>query len=319
MLWVCLSEVVRAVKIALYLILGLICGLLSPGFFDASAGSIRTVALVVILMRVGLALDFSALRKSGRVAALLSFLPACCEIAAMVVVAPIIFGVSYIEAAVIGAVVAAVSPAVVVPRMLALIERYKGRGGERVAQVVMAAGSFDDLFVMVIFSLFLALGQGGEFDGSLLLRLLGTLFVGLFVSIAFLRRSERVAALSKRVLGWVWLAFEPLLFISVGAQVDLDYAFGVSGAIVLVLAFVMVWRMVGAYLATAGGGFSTKERLFCMVAYTPKATVQAAIGALPLSVGLACGELTLSMAVMAILITAPLGALAIDYSAPRLL
>ncbi|MFI3327844.1 MAG: cation:proton antiporter [Rikenellaceae bacterium] len=306
-------------KISLYLIVGLVVGLFFPALFDNCAGLIRQVALVVILMRVGLALDFAALRKSGRAALLLSFLPASFEIVGMVIIAPLIFGVSLAEAALLGCIVAAVSPAVVVPRMLRLSELYNGRGGARVAQVVMAAGSFDDLFVILLFSGAMALAQGSGFDSSLLVGLLSSLFFGLFVSIAILRRNERVAATSKKVLNWLWLIFEPLLFISVAAQVDLRYAVGVGAIVVAALAFVMVWRMVGAYAATSGGGFTARERVFCMIAYTPKATVQAAIGALPLAAGLACGELALSMAVTAILITAPFGALAIDISAPKLL
>ncbi len=305
-------------KIALYIIIGLIFGTLFPSFFDDSAPIIRQIALVVILMRVGLALDFGALRRVGRAAILLSLLPASLEILGMVAIAPIIFGVSPLDALIMGCVVAAVSPAVIVPRMLKLIDNYNNKGA-RVAQVVMAAGSFDDLFVIVLFSLAIAFGADSTLDLSLVSGLLLSLFFSLFISIIVLRRYERVAKVSKSALSKLWLPFEPLLFISVGAQVDINYALSASGAVLLTLTFVVAWRLIGAYISTAKSGFSPKERIFCMISYTPKATVQAAIGAIPLSLGLACGELTLSMAVIAILVTAPLGALLIDLSAPQLL
>ncbi len=296
-------------RISFYLLVGVVLGsFLGVDIFDAWGGLIRQIALVIILMRVGLALDFGALRRVGRVAVLLSFLPACLEILGMVVIAPVVFGVTFGEAVVLGCVVAAVSPAVIVPRMLRLIEGSRSAAVRRVAQVVMAAGSFDDLIVILLFSVALAFGGDGGVDFSLVWGLLLSLFVSLFVSIVVLRRSDRVASFSRGVLGRLWFVFEPLLFVSVGAQVDLDYALGASFGVVGVLGFVVVWRLVGVFVSTFGGGFTLRERFFCMIAYIPKATVQAAIGAVPLAMGLGCGDLALSFAVLAILVTAPLGA-----------
>ncbi|MFR9651759.1 MAG: cation:proton antiporter [Rikenellaceae bacterium] len=335
----------------------------------ALSGDLRTFALVVILMRAGLSLDLDLLRRSGRVTALLSFLPALFEIAGIVALAPMILGISYIDAAVMGCVVAAVSPAIIVPRMIDLKERREGR---KVAQVIMAASSIDDLFVILLFSIFLKMGISGEFTPSLLLDLplsiisgvVVGIVVGLILSKLFkiysLRDTIKVAlilaislslmALEKSLdvpfspllsvicigavlgrrnvtqgsrvavkFGKVWAVAQLLLFSLVGASVDIGYAWQSGAAVVVVVLGALVWRVVGVWLSTAGGGFTRGERLFSMIAYTPKATVQAAIGAIPLSLGLPSGEIILSIAVVSILITAPFGAAGIDWGAKKLL
>lgn len=339
------------------------------GELMALSGDLRTVALVVILMRAGLSLDLDLLRRSGRVTALLSFMPALFEIAGIVVLAPMIFGISYIDAAVMGCVVAAVSPAIIVPRMIELKRREEGR---KVAQVIMAASSIDDLFVILLFSIFLKMGLSGEFTPSLLfdlpLSIVSGVVVGVVVGFALsklfkvysLRDTIKVALMlaislllmavekslgvpfspllsvicigavvgRRNVLqgsrvevkfGKVWAVAQLLLFSLVGASVDIGYAWQSGSAVVVVVVGALIWRVVGVWFSTIGGGFSRGERLFSMIAYTPKATVQAAIGAIPLSMGLECGELILSIAVVSILITAPLGAAGIDWGAKRLI
>lgn len=341
---------------------------LSAELMEASA-DLRTFALVVILMRVGLSLDLELLRRSGVSTALLSFLPALMEIAAIVIIAPLLLGISHLDAAIMGCVVAAVSPAIIVPRMIEIKRRAEGR---KVAQVIMAAASIDDLFVILLFSIFMEMGLGGGFSPALLMNLPLSLFSGvaigliigyllsqlfrlyslrdtlkvaliLAISLTLMalegiitlpyspllsvicigavvgRRNEVQASRVSEKCGKVWAVAQLLLFSLVGASVDVEYALASGGVVLVVLAAALVWRVAGVWLSTIGGGFTRGERLFSMIAYTPKATVQAAIGAIPLSMGLECGELILSIAVVSILVTAPLGAAGIDWGAKRLL
>ena len=346
------------------------CDLLSDGFLDVSS-EMRTFALVVILMRVGLSLDLDLLRQSGRTTALLSFFPAVMEILGMIIIAPLLLDISVIDAAIMGAVVSAVSPAIVVPRMIELKERPEGR---KVAQVIMAAASIDDLFVILLFSIFMQMGAGGEFEPSLLLNLpvslvsgvvmgvvigylLSVLFVKyhlrdtikvtLLLSVSMLlmglepaitsvvpyspllslltigavlgrRNREQTARVSEKC-GKVWQVAQLLLFSLVGAAVDLSYAWEHGAIVVVVLVAVLLWRVMGVWLSTHKSNFTQRERFFTMIAYTPKATVQAAIGSVPLAMGMECGELILSIAVVSILVTAPLGAFGIDWASKRLL
>ncbi len=346
--------------------------LLDPKLLDISL-ELRQIALVIILLRAGLALDIKSLRKVGRSALLLCFVPACFEIAAMIFIAPLLLGISLLDAAIMGAVVAAVSPAVVVPKMLKLMEERRGTA-KGIPQMIMAAGSVDDVFVIVLFTSFLTLGQGGEFSFEALAMVPLSIILGLVVgllagfalvwffrrvhlrdtvkmvvmlSVAFLMLAleaalkdvvplsallgvmamgatilSRYEVLAKRIspkYNKMWVVAEIFLFVLVGATVDIQYAISSGAMVLLVLAFVLVWRMVGVYLSMVGTVLTQRERLFCMIAYMPKATVQAAIGSIPLSVGLGCGEIVLSMAVVAIMVTAPLGAFGIDLTSGRFL
>lgn len=359
------------------LITGIVLGpyvldLISPNLLAVSA-DLRKIALIIILMRAGLNLDLNVLKKVGRPAILMCFLPACFEIAGMVLLAPMFLPVSRLEAAVAGAVVAAVSPAVIVPKMLNLIETNYGTK-KGIPQLIMAGASVDDVFVIVLFTVFTGLLQGGTFTASSLVSipvsivmglalgiltgmLLGKCFtcfhmrdttkVILLLSISFLfvtgedafkqliPFSGLLAVMSMGIslklkkkpvsdrlslkFSKLWVGAEVLLFVLVGAAVDIRFAAAAGINAVLLILFVLLFRMAGVFLCMLGTPFTKKERLFCMIAYTPKATVQAAIGSIPLAMGLACGQLVLTVAVLSILITAPLGALGIDLTSQKFL
>lgn len=349
-------------------ILGPYClDLLSPELLGISL-ELRQVALVIILMRAGLALDVRSLRRVGRPAMMLCFVPATFEIVGMVILAPMLLGISVLDAAIMGCVVAAVSPAVVVPKMLNLMEEGVGTA-KSIPQMLMAGGSVDDVFVIVLFTAFTTLGAGGEFHTSDLAQVPISIVLGLalgvgvgfglvwffrrvhlrdtvklliLLSIAFLFLGlesglkgrlaisgllavmamgatvlSRYEVLAKRLspkYSKLWVVAEILLFVLVGATVNIEYALAAGPVVLLVLGGVLVWRMVGVFVSMIGSGLTMGERLFCMIAYTPKATVQAAIGSIPLAMGLGCGEIVLTMAVVAILISAPLGAWGIDMA-----
>lgn len=354
--------------------------LLGPCALDLLDGSIlaisadlRQMALLIILTRAGLSLDLGDLRRAGRPAVLLCFVPACFEIAGMVLLAPRLLGVGTLDAAIMGAVVAAVSPAVIVPRMLRLME--EGRGTKKgIPQMILAGASVDDVFVIVLFTAFTGLAQGQSASASSLAGVpvsialgvaaglvLGTVLawgwkklhmrdsakVLILLSLSFLlvalenavkgyfpfsgliavmgmgaalRRSrpavaERLSAKYARL----WVAAEVLLFVLVGAAVDLRYAVKAGPMALVLIVLVLLFRAAGVLLCVAGSSLCAKERLFCVLAYMPKATVQAAIGGVPLALGLGCGDIVLTVAVLAILFTAPLGALAIDAAWKHLL
>lgn len=246
--------------------------------------SLRQMALVVILLRAGLTLNLDDLKKVGRPAVLLSCVPAGCEILGYVLLAPKLLGISPVEAAVTGAVLSAVSPAVVVPRMVRLIDERRGTD-KSIPQMILAGASCDDVFVIVLFSTFTSMAQGGQARAAD--------FIGIPLSI---------------VLG-----------ISLGAAVDIRYTAQAGPAVLLLIPCCLLFRSAGVLLSVAHSKLSAKEKLFCVLSYLPKATVQAAIGGVPLALGLSCGQAVLSTAVMGILLTAPLGAIAIDRGAPRLL
>ncbi|MBC5732736.1 cation:proton antiporter domain-containing protein [Lawsonibacter hominis] len=346
--------------------------LLSPALLSVSA-DLRRLALILILLRAGLSLDLGSLRRSGRSAVLLCFLPAACEVLGMVLLAPRLLGVSVLDAAILGAVVGAVSPAVIVPRMLDLMEA--GYGTEQgIPQMVLAGASVDDVFVVVLFSSFTGMASGGRFSpaalagvpvsillgaalglglGGLLARffarfplrdsakailllalsiLLTALedrlgsrvpFSGLLAvlgtGLGLYRRQPAAAQRLAAKFGRLWVAAEILLFALVGAQLNLEYAAASGRAAVLLVLGALCFRALGVLLCMAGGPLNPKERLFAVLAYLPKATVQAAIGGVPLAMGLSCGQVVLTVAVIAILLTAPLGAFAIDVSYRRLL
>lgn len=360
--------------------------LLGPHVLNLLDGSIlgisadlRKLALVIILLKAGLSLELDDLKKVGRPALLLSFLPALCELTAFTLLAPALLGVSPLTGAVIGAILAAVSPAVVVPKMVQLMETGYGTN-KQIPQLILAGASLDDVFVIVVFSALLGMAQGGGlspgafaaipisivlglaagatvgsglnklFEGShargrtirnsvKVIVLLGCAFSlvsiedllssavpfsGLLAVMGMgvtLRRCSPapVAARLGEKLGKLWLCAEVLLFVLVGAAVDLRYTLQAGPAAVLAILLALAVRSVGTALALTGTRLDRKERLFCVIAYLPKATVQAAIGSVPLALGLPFGDLALSMAVLAILITAPLGALGMEAAYQRFL
>ena len=357
------------------LIVGIAAGPFAFDILDESillvSPDLRQLALVIILSRVGLTLDLADLKKVGRPAFLMCWLPATLEIVGVVLLAPLLLGISRLDAAIIGAVVAAVSPAVIVPRMLGLMERGYGKR-KSIPQLLMAGASADDIYVIVLFSSFIAMATGNGVGMAQLLKIPVSVIVGglvgagvglalvagfkrfhirdtakvmIFLSLSFLLISfekleimpfsglvaivcvglvilKQYEVLAKRLSGKfskLWVAAEILLFVLVGATVDIRYALAAGPAIVGLVVGALVFRMFGVWLCLLGSSLNRGERLFCMMAYIPKATVQAAIGAIPLGMGLPCGQLVLTVAVISILITAPLGALAIDLSYQRLL
>ena len=356
---------------------GIILGPYALNLLDNSilsiSPSLRQLALVIILTRAGLAMNIKDLKRAGRPALLMCFLPALFEITGTVLIAPKLLGITVLEAAIIGSVIAAVSPAVVVPRMLKLIEEKRGTG-KSIPQLIMAGASVDDVFVIVLFTSFLGFEKGGGLSAvkliyvpvSIIVGIIAGLIVGyilvkffkkfhmrdsvkvvILLSTSFLllelekRIGEKVPfsaliavmsigigilknydVLAKRLsakFSKLWVAAEILLFVLVGATVDIKYAVAAGLLAVILILGALIFRMAGVFCCLLGSRLDTKERAFTMMAYTPKATVQAAIGGIPLAMGLACGELTLTVAVLSILITAPLGAFAIDYSYKKLL
>jgi NhaP-type Na+/H+ or K+/H+ antiporter len=346
--------------------------LLDPSILSISA-DLRQLALVIILTRAGLALDLDDLKKVGRPALLMCFVPACFEIAGMVLLAPSLLGISVLEAALMGTVIAAVSPAVIVPKMLFLMENKIGIK-KSIPQLIMAGASVDDVFVIVLFTAFTGLLSGGEVSSASFLQipiaivtgLAAGILLGLVLSIYFKRFHMRdsvkvlillsisflLVAMEKLLKGTLpvsgllavmgmsatllktygilakrlsakfnklWVGAEILLFVLVGATVDIKYAVAAGFAAVLLIFGVMIFRLAGVYVSLLRTPLTKKERVFCMIAYMPKATVQAAIGSIPLALGLSCGKIVLTVAVLAILITAPLGAFGVDISYKKLL
>ena len=359
------------------LLTGILLGPYVLNLLDSSilgiSADLRQIALIIILTRAGLNLDLEDLKKVGRPAALLCFVPAAFEIAGMLLLAPRLLGISLLEAAVMGTVVAAVSPAVVVPGMLKLME--EGYGTKKsIPQMIMAGASVDDVFVIVLFTSFTGLAGGGGISAwdfvripvSILLGLAGGILCGMLLVVFFRKvhmrdsvkviiilslsfllvtlehaltgivgfsgllavmsmgialqkgRKEAAVRLSAKY-SKLWVAAELLLFVLVGAAVDIPYAFKAGAAAAAVILGVLVFRMLGVLICLLGTELNRKEKLFCMFAYMPKATVQAAIGSVPLAMGLACGNIVLMVAVLAILITAPAGAFLIDFTYKRLL
>lgn len=359
------------------LLTGILLGPYVLNLLDSSilgiSADLRQIALIIILTRAGLNLDLEDLKKVGRPAALLCFVPAAFEIAGMLLLAPRLLGISLLEAAVMGTVVAAVSPAVVVPGMLKLME--EGYGTQKsIPQMIMAGASVDDVFVIVLFTSFTDLAGGGGISAwdfvripvSILLGLAGGILCGMLLVVFFRKvhmrdsvkviiilslsfllvtlehaltgivgfsgllavmsmgialqkgRKEAAVRLSAKY-SKLWVAAELLLFVLVGAAVDIPYAFRAGAAAAAVILGVLVFRMLGVLICLLGTELNRKEKLFCMFAYMPKATVQAAIGSVPLAMGLACGNIVLTVAVLAILITAPTGAFLIDFTYKRFL
>lgn len=352
------------------LLVGIAFGPYALGLLDDSllaiSADLRKVALIIILTRAGLSLDIGDLRKVGRSAVLLCFVPATFEIVGTIILAPRLLGVSVLETAIIGSVIAAVSPAVVVPRMLRLMdEGYGAKQG--IPQMILAGASVDDVYVIVLFSSFTSLAAGGTLSPLDFVRIPTSLVLGIaagvlcglalawwfshvhmrdsikvviFLALSFvlvtiedhctgiigfsgllavmsmgIMLGQRIPVVSKRLSAKydrLWVGAELLLFVLVGAMVNVAYVAYAGVAAILLILGAMVFRMAGVFASVVGTKLNGKERAFCMLAYTPKATVQAAIGGVPLAMGLACGETVLTVAVLAILITAPFGAIAID-------
>ncbi len=343
------------------------------------SSELRQMALIIILLKAGLSLNLSDLRQVGRPAVLLSCLPATCELAGYILLAPYLLGVNRIEAAVMGAVLAAVSPAVVVPRMVFLMENRWGTD-KSIPQMLLAGASCDDIYVIVLFTTFTGIAQGGNARAADFLNIPVSVVLGIAVgaaagyalsrffeaafarnhmvrgsvkviivlSVSFLlvaletvlkgrialsgllavtsmacmlarKTTGEVRARLSEKFGKLWIAAELILFVLVGAAVDIRYVSEIGLAAVLMVFAALIFRAAGVVLCLAGTKLSRRERLFCVIAYLPKATVQAAIGSVPLAMGLPCGKIVLSVAVLAILITAPLGALGMDAAYRKLL
>lgn len=353
------------------ILVGIVLGPYALNLIDESilniSADLRQIALVIILTRAGLTLDTADLKKVGRPAVLMCFVPACFEIAGTVLLAPPLLGVTTLEAAIMGSVIAAVSPAVVVPRMIRLIE--EGYGKEHgIPQLILAGASVDDVFVIVMFTAFTSLATTGNMSVSSFLQIPVSIVLGILsgvlVGIAFVKFFKRfhmrdsvkiliilscsflLLALQNRLEGIVpvsgllaimsfgmvikqkyevlavrlsskynklWVAAEVFLFVLVGATVDMKYAVSAGIMAVVLVIGALCFRMLGVACSLIKTKLTKKERLFCMVAYTPKATVQAAIGGMPLALGLSCGQIVLTVAVLAILITAPFGAICMDH------
>ena len=365
------------------LVTGIVLGpyvldLLDPSILAISS-ELRQMALIIILLKAGLSLNLADLKKVGRPAILMSCVPASFEILGFILFAPLVLGITRTEATVMGSVLAAVSPAVVVPRMVQLMESKYGTG-KSIPQLIMAGASCDDIFVIVLFSTFVGMAQGGSANlmdlasipvsivlGILLgaiagfilslffetayahkhyvrnsmkvIVVLGTAFLlmaietwlegivslsGLLavMSMACVIKLKSTPSVSFRLsekFGKLWLAAEVILFVLVGAAVDIRYTLDAGIAAVGMILIALAFRCVGVSLCMLKTPLNKKERLFCVIAYLPKATVQAAIGSVPLAMGLPCGQIVLSVAVLAILITAPLGAIGMDATYKRLL
>ena len=365
------------------LLTGILLGPYALNWLDESilgiSSQLRQIALIIILIKAGLSLNLADLKKVGRPAVMMACVPASFEILAYVLFAPAILGVSRVEAAVMGAVLGAVSPAVVVPRMVQLMETQYGTK-KSIPQMILAGASCDDIFVIVLFSTFSSMAQGGSVQvmdfvnipisivlglalGAVAGYLLGGFFETAYAHKHYVRNSMKVIVVlgvafllmaietwakgivsisgllavvamacvlklrsttfvSKRLsekFGKLWLAAEVLLFVLVGAAVDIRYTMNAGIVAVVMIGIALLFRAVGVMLCMVGTQLNVKERLFCIIAYLPKATVQAAIGSVPMAMGLACGQIVLSVAVLAILITAPLGAIGMDASYQRLL
>ena len=346
--------------------------LLDDSILGISA-ELRKIALVIILTRAGLGLDLSGLKKIGRPALLMCFVPASFELLGMLLLAPRFMGVTLLEAAVMGAVLAAVSPAVVVPRMVKLMDEGYGVK-EGIPQLILAGASVDDVYVIVLFSTFVGMMQGEgasvisfvNIPVSILLGIVIGILIGIvlglyfkkvhirdtskvliilsislllvvledmltteitfsaliaimFIGIGLQKKRDEVAKRISVKYSKLWVAAEVFLFVLVGATVNIEYLGRVGIKAILMIAGALIFRMLGVFVCMLGTSINKKERLFAMMAYTPKATVQAAIGGIPLALGFACGDTVLTVAVLAIVLTAPLGAFAIDLSYKKLL
>ena len=373
--WLC--QKIKLPSLLGMLITGIVLGSYGLNLLDGSilgiSADLRKIALIIILTRAGLGMDLSGLKKIGRPAVLMCFVPASFELLGIILLAPKLMGLTLLEAAIMGAVLAAVSPAVVVPRMVKLMDEGYGVK-EGIPQLILAGASVDDVYVIVLFSTFTGMMQG---EGASVLKfvnipvsillgiaiglLLGILLAYFFrkihvrdtskvliiLSISFLlvviedkmttaitfsaliaimfigiglqKKREAVAKRLSAKYGKLWVAAEVFLFVLVGATVNIEYLGKVGVKALILILGALVFRMLGVFVCLLGTGLNRRERLFTIMAYTPKATVQAAIGGIPLALGFACGDTVLTVAILAIVLTAPLGAFAIDLSYKKLL
>lgn len=373
--WIC--QKIKLPSLLGMLITGIVLGPYVLNMLDDSilgiSAELRKIALIIILTRAGLGLDLSGLKKIGRPAVLMCFVPASFELIGMILLAPKLMGLTVLEAAIMGAVLAAVSPAVVVPRMVKLMDEGYGVN-EGIPQLILAGASVDDVYVIVLFSTFVGMMQG---EGASILKFVNipiSIFLGIaiglligvllayffkkmhirdtskvliilsisfllvvmedklstpitfsaliaimFIGIGLQKKRKTVAKRLSVKYGKLWVAAEVFLFVLVGATVNIGYLGKVGVKVLIVIIGALVFRMFGVFVCLLGTSLKRKERLFTMLAYTPKATVQAAIGGIPLALGFTCGDLVLTVAVLAIVLTAPLGAFAIDLSYKKLL
>lgn len=375
MSWIC--KKIRLPGLLGMLITGIVLGPYALNLLDQSilgiSADLRKIALIIILTRAGLGLDIASLKKIGRPAFLMCFVPATFELVGMLILAPGLMGVTLMEAAVMGAVLAAVSPAVVVPRMVKLMDEGYGVK-EGIPQLILAGASVDDVYVIVLFSTFSGMMQGEgasvirfvNIPVSIILGMIIGLTIGIllafyfqkvhirdtakvliilgisfllaaaedslttpvtfsaliaimFIGVGLQKKREAVAKRLAVKYAKLWVAAEVFLFVLVGATVNIGYLGRVGVRALLMIAGALLFRMAGVWVCLLGTGLKTGEKAFTMLAYTPKATVQAAIGGIPLALGFACGDTVLTVAVLAIVLTAPLGAFAIDLSYRKLL
>jgi solute carrier family 9B (sodium/hydrogen exchanger), member 1/2 len=346
--------------------------MISPDIL-AISGDLRKIALIVILVRAGISIDLKDLKKVGRPALLMCFIPASLEIAGVVLLAPPLIHITYLEAAILGTVLGAVSPAVTVPKMLQLMESGYGKQ-HSIPQLIMAGASVDNIYNIALFTTLMSVYSNREFNLltminlpiSMIAGLLSGMAVGLVLVRIFksihMRDTVKVLIilgisfclvgledninrivpfsgllavmslgatilktyelLAKRISGKfskIWIASELVLFVLLGAIVDIRYAAGAGLAVVILILGALVFRSAGVFLSVSCSGITFKEKLFCIFAYLPKATVQAAIGAIPLAAGVSSGKMILTAAVIAVLITSPLGAVGIEKSYHKLL
>lgn len=373
--WIC--QRIKLPSLLGMLITGIILGPYVLNLLDGSilniSAELRKIALIIILTRAGLGLDLSGLKKIGRPAILMCFVPASFELLGMVLIAPKVMGLSILEATILGSVLAAVSPAVVVPRMVKMMDEGYGTN-KGIPQLILAGASVDDVYVIVLFSTFTGIMQGKgtsilsfiNIPISIILGICIGLFIGyllafyfkkihirdtskvliilsisfilvaiedklttaitfsaliaiMFVGVGLQRKREVVAKRLALKYGKLWVGAEVFLFVLVGATVNIGYLKNVGLKAIIVIIGALIFRMLGVFVCLLGTNLSGEEKLFTMMAYTPKATVQAAIGGIPLALGFACGNTVLTVAVLAIVLTAPLGAFAIDLSYKKLL
>ena len=376
-------QLLKLPRIIGMLLTGIILGPYALNLLDDSILSIssdlRQMALIIILLKAGLSLNLTDLKKVGRPAIMMSFVPASFEILAFILFAPAILNITRIEAAVMGAVLGAVSPAVVIPRMVQLMDSKYGTN-KSIPQLILAGASCDDIFVIVLFTTFASMAQGGKANlidffnipisiilgiilGAITGYIISTFFEKAYTLNHYVRNSTKVLVIlgisfilmaietwlkdiisisgllavvsmacvikikspvtvSNRLsekFGKLWIGAEVLLFVLVGAAVDIRYTMDAGTMAILMIFIALCFRAIGVSLCLLKTQLNFKERCFCIIAYIPKATVQAAIGSVPLAMGLACGQIVLSVAVLAILITAPLGAIGMDISYQKLL
>lgn len=376
-------EKLKLPRIIGMLLAGIILGPHTLNLLDGSimeiSSDLREMALVIILLRAGISLNIKDLLKVGRPAILMSCIPALFEIFSFSIFGPYFLNITKLEGAIIGSILGAVSPAIVVPKMVYLMDKKYGTK-KSIPQLILAGSSLDDVFVIVLFSTFVNLERGGSgnimsfvnIPVSILTGIgLGILFGSLFASFLemkyhrdeYIRNSKKIILLlglsfllialeqwlknfipvsgliavmtmasflkiktttfvSERIaekLGKIWIASEIVLFVLVGAAVNISYTLKAGYGALLMIFISLFFRSIGVFICMLGTNLNFKEILFCIISYIPKATVQAVIGSIPLSLGLNCGEIALSVAVMSIIITAPLGAILIELSYKKLL